>query len=142
MPSSLVLAPNTIHTWQIISKNASRRSWGPTWHFTIQPIAGDANLDGVVDTSDFTALAANFLKTAMNWMGGDFTGDGKVNALDFNVLATNFGQSAPAGASALEQTTAPARTSLAPSLFDAASSTPDQLAAQLFSSASVRDPLQ
>ena len=53
---------------------------------------GDTNLDGVVNTSDFTAMAGDFNKTSQVWSGGDFNYDGKVNALDFNALATNFGQ--------------------------------------------------
>jgi hypothetical protein len=56
--------------------------------------AGDANLDGSVDTSDFTALATNFNGTNKAWFNGDFNYDGKVNALDFNAIAINFGQPA------------------------------------------------
>jgi hypothetical protein len=61
-------------------------------------LAGDDNLDGVVNTADFTALSADFNATGANWLGGDFNGDGKVNALDFNALATNFGQLTPGAA--------------------------------------------
>jgi hypothetical protein len=53
---------------------------------------GDANLDGIVNTLDFTALAANYNSTTVLWTAGDFNYDGVVNALDFNALATNFGQ--------------------------------------------------
>ena len=56
-------------------------------------LAGDANLDQVVDTSDFTALAASFDQSGRNWFQGDFNYDGVVNALDFNILASNFGAS-------------------------------------------------
>ena len=54
---------------------------------------GDTNLDGQVNTSDFTTLSQHFNATAGSaiWMNGDFNYDGKVNALDFNYLATNFG---------------------------------------------------
>jgi hypothetical protein len=54
--------------------------------------AGDANLDGAVNTADFTALASNFNGTGKAWFNGDFNFDGRVNALDFNAIATNFGQ--------------------------------------------------
>ena len=54
-------------------------------------LAGDANLDGIVNSLDFTALAAHFSTSGQNWLAGDFNGDGVVNALDFNALATNFG---------------------------------------------------
>ena len=61
-------------------------------------LAGDANLDGVVNTSDFTAMATNFGGTAKNWVQGDFNYDGKVNALDFNAIAMNFGATPTPGA--------------------------------------------
>ncbi len=54
-------------------------------------LAGDANLDGVVNTTDFMALAGNFNGTGKFWSAGDFNYDAKVNALDFNAVATNFG---------------------------------------------------
>ena len=43
---------------------------------------GDANVNGVVDTSDFTLLAQNFNGTGKVWGQGDFNYDGVVNALD------------------------------------------------------------
>ena len=52
---------------------------------------GDANLDGKVDTSDFTTMAAHFASSQV-WTGGDFNYDGTVNALDFNAIASNFGR--------------------------------------------------
>jgi hypothetical protein len=55
-------------------------------------IAGDANLDGQVNSSDFTKLAQAFGATNGFWSQGDFNYDGIVNALDFNILAGNFGQ--------------------------------------------------
>jgi hypothetical protein len=54
-------------------------------------LAGDTNLDQVVDTSDFASLATHFGQTGRNWSDGDFNYDGVVNALDFNMLASNFG---------------------------------------------------
>jgi autotransporter-associated beta strand protein len=71
-------------------------------------VPGDANLDGQVNSTDFTMLAANFNQSDRFWPQGDFNYDGKVNALDFNAIATNFGQSlaAPAmGTLAPEPTT-------------------------------------
>ena len=54
--------------------------------------AGDSNLNGSVDTSDFVAMANDFGMTGATWQQGDFNYDGVVNALDFNAIATNFGQ--------------------------------------------------
>src|SRR5205823_5419167 len=53
----------------------------------------DANVDGNVNTLDFTALAKNFNKSSAIFGQGDFNYDGRVNALDFNILATKFGMS-------------------------------------------------
>jgi len=56
-------------------------------------LAGDATQNRVVDTADFTLLAANFNKSSVGFSKGDFNYDGTVNALDFNILASQFGKS-------------------------------------------------
>src|SRR5439155_21126010 len=56
---------------------------------------GDANLDNVVDTLDFNALAVNFSQSGKTWGNGDFTGEGTVDTLDFNLLAVNFSKMTP-----------------------------------------------
>jgi hypothetical protein len=57
--------------------------------------AGDANLDGIVDTLDFNSLAANFGGSDKVWTQADFNYDAVVDTLDFNFLAGNFGQTQP-----------------------------------------------
>jgi hypothetical protein len=52
---------------------------------------GDANLDRIVNLSDFNRLAANFGLNNRLWTDGDSTYDGVVNLADFNQLAANFG---------------------------------------------------
>jgi hypothetical protein len=59
-------------------------------HYTI---SGDANLDGQVNSVDFTSVAMNFNQSGKQWSQGDFNYDGKVNALDFNALASCVGNS-------------------------------------------------
>ena len=54
-------------------------------------LPGDTDLNGVVNTADFMALANNFATPNGLWAQGDFNYDGSVNALDFNALATDFG---------------------------------------------------
>ena len=60
--------------------------------------AGDATLDGSVDTIDFNALAFNFAKpnggdtVRRDWSQGDFDYSGSVDTIDFNLLAANFGK--------------------------------------------------
>jgi hypothetical protein len=58
--------------------------------------SGDANLDRVVDTSDFNILASDFGGTGKRWSQGDFNYDSMVDTLDFNELASNFGYALPA----------------------------------------------
>jgi len=62
-------------------------------------LLGDANLDGLVNGSDFNILAANFNQSITGWDQGDFNYDGLVNASDFNELAANFNQGVSGGAS-------------------------------------------
>jgi hypothetical protein len=54
--------------------------------------AGDGNLNGSVDLTDFTYLAANFNGTAKTWLQGDYNYDGSVDLSDFTFLASNFNQ--------------------------------------------------
>ena len=56
-------------------------------------LLGDANLDGKVNGTDFTLMAANFNDAVTDgWDKGDFNYDGKVNGSDFVLLAENFNQ--------------------------------------------------
>ncbi len=55
-------------------------------------LLGDANLDGVVNGTDFSILAANFGTGATNWDQGNFLYGSSVNGSDFSALAANFGQ--------------------------------------------------
>ncbi len=55
-------------------------------------LLGDANLDGVVNGSDFSILAANFGLGVTNWDQGNFLYGSSVNGSDFSALAANFGQ--------------------------------------------------
>ena len=64
-------------------------------------LPGDATCDGLVNTTDFNVLAANFGGNGKNWVNADFSGDGNVDTTDFNFLAGNFGKSSPPSASAL-----------------------------------------
>ncbi len=63
---------------------------------------GDANLDGTVNGTDFSILAAHFGQGATAWDAGDFTYTGVVNGTDFSLLAENFGQGATGAASGSE----------------------------------------
>jgi hypothetical protein len=67
-------------------------------------LAGDANLDGVVNTADFADLAAHYGRSNAYLAIGDFNSDHVINALDFNVLAKNFGA---VGDPVLQQAIAP-----------------------------------
>ena len=57
-----------------------------------QWLPGDANLDGIVDISDFGILQVNFFQSG-SFADGDFNGDGIVDISDFGILQANFFQS-------------------------------------------------
>jgi hypothetical protein len=57
-------------------------------------LLGDANLNGVVDGTDFAIVAANFNKGVSGWDQGDFNYDGVVDGTDFSDLAANFNKGA------------------------------------------------
>jgi hypothetical protein len=52
-------------------------------------LLGDANLDGVVDGSDFGIWNANKFTAVAAWGQGDFTADGSVDGSDFGVWNAN-----------------------------------------------------
>jgi hypothetical protein len=55
-------------------------------------ISGDANLNGTVNVSDLSLLAANYgMTSGATWAMGDFTGEGAVNVSDLSLLAANYG---------------------------------------------------
>jgi hypothetical protein len=72
--------------------------------------AGDANLDGTVDLTDFTYLAANFNGTGKRWTQGDYNYDGSVDLADFTFLAANFNYAMPATTAAAVAFVAPVGT--------------------------------
>lgn len=55
---------------------------------------GDANLDSVVDASDFNIWNNNNFTATSSWCSGDFNADGVVDASDFNQWNNNKFQSA------------------------------------------------
>ncbi len=57
----------------------------------VLPLAGDANLDAVVDVLDLTTLANNFNRTPADWEHADFNDDDIVDVLDLTIFANNFG---------------------------------------------------
>jgi autotransporter-associated beta strand protein len=70
----------------------------PTTVVVRYTLSGDANLDGTVNSADFSQIATGFNSSGKDWYQGDFNFDGVVNALDFNAVATNFGATPPPGA--------------------------------------------
>jgi Dockerin type I domain/PEP-CTERM motif len=57
-------------------------------------LLGDANLDGTVNTEDFTRFSNHLGQSGTGWDNGDFNYDGTVNAEDFTLFSHNLGQSA------------------------------------------------
>ncbi|MCK4850008.1 MAG: PEP-CTERM sorting domain-containing protein [Phycisphaerae bacterium] len=65
--------------------------FGPV-HGPCGPLPGDANLDGMVDNVDLSALALNWLESPRAWAEGNFNGDvdSIVNNVDLTSLALNW----------------------------------------------------
>jgi autotransporter-associated beta strand protein len=57
-------------------------------------VAGDANLDGKVNTIDFNDLAGNF-GTGLYWSQGDFNYNGVIDSTDFDIFVANHGKTLP-----------------------------------------------
>jgi autotransporter-associated beta strand protein len=60
-------------------------------------LAGDANLDGIVNFPDLLLVAQNYGKTGQDWAHGDFNYDGVVNFPDLLLVAQNYGKQLSAG---------------------------------------------
>ena len=61
---------------------------------------GDFEVDGDVDFSDFTYVAANYGQSGKSWVDGDADGDGDVDFSDFTHLAANYGMDSDSRAEA------------------------------------------
>ena len=61
----------------------------------LQVIAGDANLDGIVDVKDLNILALNWLQSGKGWVDGDFNYDGFVDSIDLNFIGLNWQNTIP-----------------------------------------------
>ena len=59
------------------------------WLIKANALVGDANLDGVVDATDFNAWNANKFTSGAGWTGGDFNADGVTDGSDFNIWNAN-----------------------------------------------------
>jgi len=68
---------------------------------------GDANLDGVVDIQDLTALVNHWQQSTASWTKGDFDSNGIVDIQDLTALVNNWqaGVGAGGGASTSEEVT-------------------------------------
>src|SRR5439155_7464315 len=53
---------------------------------------GDANLDGLVNSQDYSLIEFNVTNgvTATGWVNGDFNYDGAVTAADYSLIATEY----------------------------------------------------
>ena len=54
------------------------------------PVGGDANKDGVINSSDYDKIDAGYRSGGNTWEEGDFNGDGVVNSSDYDIIDTNW----------------------------------------------------
>jgi autotransporter-associated beta strand protein len=62
-------------------------------------LLGDANLDGTVNSEDFTPFSNNLNESGRSWDQGDFNYDGTVNSEDFTPFSHDLNESASLAAS-------------------------------------------
>ena len=67
---------------------------------------GDANLDGVVDGSDYTLIDNGYSQQLTGWLNGDFNYDGVVDGSDYTLIDNAFNSQAAAAASSIVEPTA------------------------------------
>ncbi len=87
-----------LNEWLAIAGAANLASGNPY-------LPGDANLDGVVDTSDFGIWNSHKFTTVAAWCSGDFNADGAVDVSDFNIWTANRFTAADSLAAVPEPTT-------------------------------------
>ncbi len=73
---------------------------GLTASDTVTVLAGDANLDGSKDFTDFGILSSGFFSSGVIWSDGDFNGDGTKDFTDFGILSSGFFSTTTAPATA------------------------------------------
>ena len=66
-------------------------------------LAGDANLDGVIDGQDFVTWNANKFTSTGAWCAGDFNASGEVDGQDFLLWNHNKFTGAPAAPAAVPE---------------------------------------
>lgn len=55
------------------------------------PIQGDFNEDGFVDSLDFNILVSNYAKRNVSFFDGDLNSDNLIDTIDFNIFAEHYG---------------------------------------------------
>ena len=85
---SLVSPYSNFGSWGLLEDLTQTSS--PKWDALLDELAGDANLDGVVDFNDFQILEASFNKSHTTWADADFNLDGVVDYSDFLIFRNKF----------------------------------------------------
>ena len=87
----------TLPDWRDITDAAGNNIEQSIEETVVVPLAGDVNLDGRVNATDFLVLSRNFNRdTDVSREEGDLDHDGTVTVRDFLILSKNFGRSLPA----------------------------------------------
>ena len=89
------MAESNPFTGLIDEVRISNTALSPSEFLTATGVPGDANCDGVVDATDASILAANWLQSGKGWIDGDFTGEGTVDEKDATLMASNWTGSSP-----------------------------------------------
>ena len=95
---------------------------------------GDANLDGIVDGSDYSLIDSGFITHSTGWFNGDFNYDGVVNGSDYTLIDNAFNRQ---GASLAAQSAGLFATSTAQVAGTSAVPEPTSLGLMTFAAASL-----
>ena len=104
---------NEDETVNLIDLNQWLLDAGAENGFSSPYLLGDANLNGIVNSSDLNLLALNWRANERLWSAGDFNADGVVNSVDLNSIALNWRSSIPSAASQTAAVPEPATAFLA-----------------------------
>ncbi len=63
---------------------------GPSDVLVRETYVGDSNLDGQVNSVDYTAIDYGYLSHLTGWVNGDFNGDGVINGSDYTLIDNAF----------------------------------------------------
>jgi hypothetical protein len=73
--------------WRLVARESSSEN---SLRLAFSPMAGDTDLDGVVELEDLDPIRTNYRHQGVDYTGGDLSGDGTVTFRDFRIWKTAY----------------------------------------------------